>query len=119
MAVSDASAPVGSESKPKESFWDQHVQPAIDQVEENADEDWKQAARDCLHTLAETHDELTADDLIELLETKEVQTHNLAALGPIFQKASGLGWIENTERVVRTRIPRRHRKITIWKSLLR
>ena len=85
----------------------------------SADDEWKEVARDCLHQLAETMDELTADDLVELLETMDVKTHNLAALGPVFLNAKKKGWIENTGRRVRTRIPRRHRELTVWKSLLR
>lgn len=110
-----------SDEKNNKSFWEQNVQPSIDQVEVNADQDWRDVARDCLHTLAETLDELTADDLVQMLESKhvEVETHNLAALGPIFLRGRAAGWIENTGRMVRTRIARRHRKITVWKSLLR
>ncbi len=106
------------ESKPN-TFWEKNVQPSIDQADDNADEDWREVAQDCLHMLAETMDEITADDLVEALEKKEVQTHNPSATGPVFIRARNRGWIKNADRQVQSRIPRRHRKITVWKSLLR
>ena len=116
---STAKASTDGGSTADQTFWDKNVQPSIDQVEENADENWKNVARWCLLSLAETKEEFTADDLVELLENESVKTHNLAALGPIFLKASRAGWIANTGRMERTRISRRHRKITVWKSLIR
>ncbi len=114
-----ASAPSQPADPPKTTDWERDIQPSIDQVEENAAVDWKEVAADCLHTLAETRDEFTADDLVEMLETKEVHTHNLAALGPLFLRASKRGLIRNSGRMVQSRIPRRHRKITVWQSTQR
>ena len=91
---------------------------AIERADQNADALWKRAAADCLHQVAQQKFELTADDVLELLERQLVQTHNLAALGPVFVRAAKQGWIQNTDRMVQSRIPRRHRKITVWKSLI-
>ena len=114
-----STAPAQPARKSKTTIWERDVQPSIDQVEENADVDWKAVANVCLHALAETRDEFTADDLVEMLETKQVHTHNLAALGPLFLRASKRGLIRNSGRMVQSRIPRRHRKITVWQSTQR
>ena len=93
-------------------------QAAIERADRNADPAWKKAAWDCLCRVARRQSELTADDVLELLERQSVRTHNLAALGPVFQRAARAGLIVNTDRMVQSRIPRRHRKITVWKSLV-
>ena len=111
MLFDDQSATVSTDA-------DEVRQAAIKRAEQNADADWKRAATDCLHQVARRKFELTADDVLELLERQSVQTHNLAALGPVFLRAAKRGWIQNTDRMVQSRIPRRHRKITVWKSLM-
>ena len=98
------------------SFFDRHIQPAIHQAERNADEQWKEAAAECLRQVAETHAEFTADEVQHLLDEREVTTHNPSALGPVFLAAARGGLIVNTNRMVQTKIPRRHRKVTVWKS---
>ena len=96
---------------------DDATQSAIERADRNADAAWKRMAWECLCLVARRQPELTADDVLELLEHQSVRTHNLAALGPVFQRAARAGLILNTDRMVQSRIPRRHRKITVWKSL--
>lgn len=91
----------------------------IQRADDNADELWKETALDGVQLLARRMDEFTTDELIAWLERCEEDTHNKAALGPVMQRAARLGWIENTGRMVQSKIPRRHRKITVWRSLLR
>lgn len=100
-----------------EPAWES-AQRGIDQAERNANEDWKEAALECVRTAAKQLHELTADDVLELLEKESVETHNMAALGPVFLRAAKRGWIRNSNRMVQSRIPRRHRKITVWESLI-
>lgn len=96
------------------------IESAITTADEHAAPDWKLAAAACIRHLAERKPEITADDVVEDLEQffPSVTTHNLAALGPVFRNAAKSGVIRNTNRMVQSRIPRRHRKITVWKSLI-
>jgi hypothetical protein len=94
---------------------------ALRRVEIHANSDWKEIAAACVQTAAILNTEFTADDVIELLESEhpEVATHTNRALGPIFLRAEREGLIRNTDRVVKSRLPRRHgRKITVWQSLV-
>jgi hypothetical protein len=101
----------------------QAVKQAIDQalaaVDENADRDWRQAADLSLAKAAGSLSELTADDVLEILEADypHATTHNRSALGPVFLRAQRSGLIENTGRIEQSRLVQRHRKITVWKSL--
>ncbi|MEM1224570.1 MAG: hypothetical protein AAGJ40_02675 [Planctomycetota bacterium] len=98
------------------SLFEQVVQPAIDRAEANADESWKSAAMECIAIAASTMEDFTADDILELLSNRPEKTHNLAALGPVMQKAKRIGWIANTGRMRQTRLAQRHRKLTVWQS---
>jgi len=97
--------------------WVKHAQPAIDQSYGNANEDWRAAAIRCLRHAAKIHDEFTSDEVLVLLDAETVETHNLMALGGIFLRAKREGLIETTGKYRQTRISRRHRKLTVWKSL--
>jgi hypothetical protein len=101
------------------TLWD-IIETSIARADVHANYDWKVLATDCLERVARSRCEFTADDVLELMESKHpnVTTHNLAALGPVFLRAQRAGTIENTNRIVQSRIPRRHRKITVWKSLV-
>ncbi|MEL6104847.1 MAG: hypothetical protein AAFU85_02370 [Planctomycetota bacterium] len=101
------------------TLWDTTVQPAIDRADQNADSDWKETALRLLHSIARRKDEFTADDLVEALESESVETHNPSAIGPVFLRAKKEGWIESTDQMQQTRISRRHRKLTVWRSLLK
>lgn len=100
-----------------ETNWADDIQPSIDKADTNADDDWKAAADRIIRGLAESMAEFTADDLVERLERENVSTHEPSALGPVFLRARAAGLIENTGRMIQSRIPRRHRKITVWRSL--
>jgi hypothetical protein len=108
---------MGMEMNTQPELWD-IIESSIAKSDESADYDWKLAAADSLERVAKSKAELTADDVLELMESRhpDVTTHNLAALGPIFLRAQKAGLIENTNRIVQSRIPRRHRKITVWAS---
>lgn len=102
------------------SLWDV-ITNAITRVDLHAAPDWKDAAAASIETLSRQLDEITADDVLQHMERHypDVHTHNLAALGPVFMRAQKAGLIATTGRMVQSRIPRRHRKITVWKSLMR
>lgn len=93
------------------------VEAAIATADRNANPDWKDAAARCIAFFAGQCREFTSDDVIERLEEHypDAATHNMAALGPLFLRASRAGLIENTGRMIQSRIPRRHRKITVWR----
>lgn len=100
------------------TLWD-IIEDAIATADQNADDEWKKAAYTCIRQCVLRHTEFTSDDVIEMLEKEwaQVTTHNLSALGGLFQKAQRVGLIENTGRMEYTRLPQRHRKITVWRSI--
>ena len=83
----------------------------------NADTDWKRAARDRVHQLAETRQYFTADDVIECLDEKGIVTGNNSALGAIFKAFARSGIIKPTDTYKKSRRPSRHRApIQVWES---
>ena len=85
------------------------MQEAIRQVDEHADEEWKQLALEAVKICASLLDEVTTDDVWRALAAvPDVGTHEARALGPIMIKAQKLGIIEplgcshcGTKRVIR------------------
>lgn len=87
---------------------------ALDQVDEHADQLWKDAAATAVRKLATLKAEFTADDVREAIPP-EFTTHDTRALGPIFLAAARAGTIVRTERTV----PSRYRHATqmrVWRS---
>lgn len=79
--------------------------------------EWRAAAVAALEYLRIYHDDFTTDDLIERLEERGGEMPpNLMLLGSVLQSAAHHGLIEKTGKVRRSRIPRRHRDLTIWRS---
>jgi hypothetical protein len=88
---------------------------AIAQAEANASRPWRDAAYLALLWCARHRATFTSDDVIERLErTGAPVTHNLSALGPLFQRAARAGVIHKTGHSVLSRNPRRHRDLTVW-----
>ena len=114
----DSGEPTEQADARRLSFWQRNLQPAIERADQNASDRWKSEADRCLRLLALRNATITADDLVEMLEDREVTTHNLSALGPVFLRARNAGQIRNSNQMVQSRIPRRHRKITVWESLI-
>lgn len=83
-----------------------------------ADRQWKQAALDAIRYCAVAHPEgFTADHVLARLNFMGApNTHNLAALGPVFQRARRAGVIEKTGELWPSTIPRRHRDLTVWRT---
>lgn len=87
------------------------------QVESNANEAWKRAAMNAIRQLCSTKREWTADDLWDILAGEEVGTHEPRALGAMVIKAAKLGLCRATDRMVKSRLPIRHkRKVQVWES---
>lgn len=90
---------------------------AIERVDEHADDEWKEVALDCVRQLCRQHALFTSDEVLELLETKPVTTHDTRALGPVMLKAVRDGLIEKSGRLLPSR--RRHMApIFEWRSLI-
>lgn len=76
-------------------------------------------ARRAIHLAATLNADFTADEVLALLDSWGVTTHNLAALGPVFLAAARAGEIEKTGEQRRTIIARRHRDLTVWRGSAR
>jgi len=92
---------------------------AMEQVEQSAEEEWKEVAYDTVIEVARVRQTFTADDVQEKLDKKPVHTHELRALGPVMLRAARDHVIEDSGTFTRTtqvkchRMPRR-----IWRSLI-
>lgn len=94
---------------------------AIDRVELNADNRWKEAAAEVVRRVASDRAEFTTDRIWALLEKDHPNLgppHEPRAMGAVMRKAAKAGLIEKTDRVTRTERPEAHRRdITVWRSL--
>ncbi len=86
---------------------------------DSADQDWRAFAFDQVEYLARTIDNFTTDEVIERLGQAAVDAPNLMALGHVMRQSARNGVIYNTGTRRRTRIPRRHRELTVWGSVQR
>jgi hypothetical protein len=90
---------------------------ALDAVDNSADERWKKAADYAVMQLALRKPEVTADDVWDVLDGLNVDTHENRAMGPVMRRAAKDGIIERTERTTKTRRPTRHKgDVRVWKS---
>lgn len=89
----------------------------IRRAEEHADEEWKRRAFQAVDIASRLNVEFTADEVWELLEAAfpDAGTHEPAALGPVFQRAAREGLIVKAGTVRLSRLPRRHRDLTVWR----
>jgi hypothetical protein len=78
---------------------------------------WKNRAYKHVLHLARTEDEFTTDEVIERLEADGEDLTNLMALGHVMKEAAKRGVIRNSGKRRKTKIPRRHRELTVWESL--
>lgn len=79
-----------------------------------------EAMVDCILHVAERKATFNADDVMARMEELGVVPHHPNAFGAAFVKTARLGFIESTERFVKsTRTTNRSRDIRIWKSTMR
>lgn len=94
---------------------------AIQQVADNAHEEFMICALIAVSAIAHSLAEFTTDDVVaHMLKTyPEVTTHEPRALGAIMRQASQAGWIVNTRRVKASDMVSNHRRPkTVWASRL-
>jgi hypothetical protein len=91
---------------------------ALAGVSRAADPTWIDAALDALHAAASEQSHVTSDDVWHRLPD-DVSTHDNRAMGAVFVRGQGLGWIMFTEatkptgRAIAHRNPKR-----VWRSLI-
>lgn len=71
---------------------------AIQQVDEHADDAWKEDAYAAVAWLTERSDEFTTDDVWAQLNLHAFETHERRAMGAIMRRAQREGLIEPTAR---------------------
>jgi hypothetical protein len=93
---------------------------ALEQVEDNANKVWTNLVTQIIADLAKQMSHITSDDVWnELKKYPDVQTHQPAAMGAMFRKASSTGLIKPTDRFLASKRPISHaRPIRIWQSTL-
>lgn len=93
---------------------------AIDQVETNADDAWKDKAAQAVSILASGNREFTTDEVWALLATAgiDVSTHEPRAMGAIMRACAREGLIEATDRTrCSVRVACHRRPVRVWRSL--
>ena len=89
-------------------------QDGIDRAGNTAGDDWKTQAYEQVEWLARAYPDFTSDELIVRLELFDITPPNGMAMGAVFQKAARDGVIRKTGELRRTKIPTRHRDLTVW-----
>ena len=92
---------------------------AMEQVEENANEEFKRVAFKSIQTFALNKETITANDVWASLDLLGITTHDNRALGPIFKKAAKYGLIEKTNTTTKSNRCSRHcGDVRVWRSLV-
>lgn len=86
------------------------------QAYENANLDWKDEALNIVWRLARHKAYFTSDDVMAVLASKDVKTHNSSALGGVMVKARNSGWIRPAGFSTSTRKSRHQAPIRVWES---
>ena len=98
----------------------------IKRVEKNADCLWISFAYEAALIVAGLKAEFTTDDIWDRIDMwqntgnyDDIATHDNRAMGAVMRKAQANGWIEPTDRVVKSNRPVCHsRPIRVWRSKL-
>jgi len=92
---------------------------AMEQVEENANEEFKRVAFKSILQFAVNKPYVTANDVWASLDLLGITTHDNRALGPIFKKAAKDGLIEKTNTTTKSNRCSRHAgDVRVWRSLV-
>ncbi len=90
---------------------------AIDRVERNADEQWKDEAYKCVRLARVYYAEFTTDTIWKMLENIGHTTHEPRAMGAIMRRAAKEGLIEPTGKYLKSRRPECHKRpVMLWRS---
>ena len=90
---------------------------ALVQVDQNAAPDWKTVALAAVKHVAQTRREFTTDDVLAILQSQPVATHEMRALGPVMRRAADAGYIAATDRFITSASVSRHRAPKrVWSS---
>lgn len=89
---------------------------ALEAVDENADEDWKDRALEAVRRTALEHDEFISDDIWTTSGLDRPRESR--AMGPVLRRAAALGYIEKTGKALPS--AQGHlRPVHVWRSKLR
>ena len=88
----------------------------IQRADDHADAEWREQAFEAIQWCARMRITFTADDVWERLGESDASTHEPAALGPVFLRASKAGLIVKTGGQIPSRNHRRHRDLTVWRK---
>jgi len=91
----------------------------IDRVEGNANQLWIEKAQQAVKVISKHIKEFTTDKVWVLMDGVHATTHDNRAMGAVMRKAQAEGWIEPTDRVIKsTRAVCHSRPIRVWRSKL-
>lgn len=90
----------------------------IQAAHDHANDAWKQTAYAAIVTLARRLPRFTSDEIWKELKDAQPATHEPSALGPLLRIAAHKGLIVKSGEMVKTKLARRHRDVTVWRSLI-
>lgn len=97
---------------------------AIKQGWDNAQVEWRIMVMKVIYQLALDNQEISSNDVMEIIKDSPVKTHDLRAMGGAVKSAAKYKWIEKTDRVVRNTTHLRSRAthlgqvVAVWRSLI-
>jgi len=91
---------------------------ALERVEDNADDSWKNAALRAICITAAQHEEFISSDVWPNINS-DAAPREARALGPMMVRAKKNGWIEATNQFKLATMVSRHRAPQrVWRSLI-
>lgn len=88
---------------------------AVERADAHAAPDWKVEAHEAVRWCARNLSTFTTDDVwMRMARVAESTTHQPSALGPVMQAAARAGAIVRTGLYRPSRLPQRHRDLTVW-----
>ncbi len=91
----------------------------INKTTANAQPEWREEAEATMHLLIKLGDDFTSEEVIRILDEKGVRTHELRALGGLFQSFSKKGYIRFIRYTKATRNSRHSAPVALWRPLSR
>ena len=110
--------PVPPRPLPPEDEGDEARERAVTQVADHADQTWMATALAIVDGLSQTRSEITTDDVWEVLDDLDTETHDNRAMGAVMIEAGRSGWLHRTDTTTLSRRAINHRRpVRVWRSL--
>ncbi len=90
---------------------------AIEKGYQNANDDWKNMAMECVRVICVQQPSFTMNDVRWLVEASPIKTQDNRAMGGVMRTAQKLGWVEPTGQTIISKVGHKS-LLQIWRSKL-